>query len=84
MPKPRSAPIKKAAGGVCSEFRTSAENRGFEWTCYDFSGIAVMTACHNIGDITNEMCQGGDSNPYGFLHQILSLARLPIPPPWQM
>jgi hypothetical protein len=28
-------------------------------------------------------CQGGDSNPYGFLHQILSLARLPIPPPWQ-
>jgi integrase family protein with SAM-like domain len=26
-------------------------------------------------------CQGGDSNPYGFLHQILSLARLPIPPP---
>src|SRR5437762_10610492 len=29
-----------------------------------------------------ENCQGGDSNPYGFLHQILSLARLPIPPPW--
>ena len=29
------------------------------------------------------MCQGGDSNPYGFLHQILSLARLPIPPPRQ-
>ena len=29
-------------------------------------------------------CQGGDSNPYGFLHQILSLARLPIPPPWQI
>ena len=29
-------------------------------------------------------CQGGDSNPYGFLHQILSLARLPIPPPWQL
>ena len=28
-------------------------------------------------------CQGGDSNPYGFLHQILSLARLPIPPPRQ-
>ena len=27
-------------------------------------------------------CQRGDSNPYGFLHQILSLARLPIPPPW--
>ena len=27
-------------------------------------------------------CQGGDSNPYGFLHQILSLARLPISPPW--
>src|SRR5438270_2861381 len=26
--------------------------------------------------------QGGDSNPYGFLHQILSLARLPISPPW--
>jgi hypothetical protein len=29
-------------------------------------------------------CQGGDSNPYGFLHQILSLARLPIPPPRQI
>ena len=29
-------------------------------------------------------CQGGDSNPYGFLHQILSLARLPISPPWQI
>src|SRR6266480_2703906 len=29
-----------------------------------------------------ENCQGGDSNPYGFLHQILSLARLPISPPW--
>jgi hypothetical protein len=29
------------------------------------------------------LCQGGDSNPYGFLHQILSLARLPIPPPRQ-
>ena len=29
------------------------------------------------------LCQGGDSNPYGFLHQILSLARLPIPPPWR-
>src|SRR5438046_10639717 len=28
-------------------------------------------------------CQGGDSNPYGFLHQILSLARLPIPTPRQ-
>src|SRR4030095_10932244 len=27
-------------------------------------------------------CQRGDSNPYGFLHQILSLARLPISPPW--
>src|SRR4051812_28917313 len=26
--------------------------------------------------------QGGDSNPYGLLHQILSLARLPISPPW--
>ena len=24
---------------------------------------------------------GGDSNPYGLLHQILSLARLPISPP---
>ena len=31
-----------------------------------------------------EKCQGGDSNPYGFLHQILSLARLPIPPPRQI
>ena len=30
------------------------------------------------------LCQGGDSNPYGFLHQILSLARLPIPPPRQI
>src|SRR5215472_9513168 len=29
------------------------------------------------------LCQGGDSNPYGFLHQILSLARLPISPPWR-
>ena len=26
-------------------------------------------------------CRGGDSNPYGLLHQILSLARLPISPP---
>ena len=26
-------------------------------------------------------CSGGDSNPYGLLHQILSLARLPISPP---
>ena len=30
------------------------------------------------------LCQGGDSNPYGFLHQILSLARLPISPPRQL
>src|SRR5215471_15527505 len=29
-------------------------------------------------------CQGGDSNPYGFLHQILSLARIPISPPRQI
>jgi hypothetical protein len=37
------------------------------------------------GCITNFVqCQGGDSNPYGFLHQILSLARLPISPPWQI
>src|SRR5216110_774420 len=32
--------------------------------------------------LSSENCQEGDSNPYGFLHQILSLARLPIPPPW--
>ena len=31
-----------------------------------------------------QRCQGGDSNPYGLLHQILSLARLPISPPWQI
>jgi hypothetical protein len=26
-------------------------------------------------------CPGGDSNPHAFRHQILNLARLPIPPP---
>ena len=26
-------------------------------------------------------CGGGESNPHGLLHKILSLARLPIPPP---
>jgi hypothetical protein len=26
--------------------------------------------------------QGQDSNLHAFRHQILSLARLPIPPPW--
>ena len=34
--------------------------------------------------IASLQCQGGDSNPYGFLNQILSLARLPIPPPRQI
>src|SRR6516162_5552360 len=34
--------------------------------------------------VLRRKCQGGDSNPYGFLHQILSLARLPIPPPRQI
>src|SRR4029077_1507324 len=28
--------------------------------------------------------QGQDSNLHAFRHQILSLARLPIPPPWQI
>src|SRR6185312_6736177 len=26
-------------------------------------------------------CEGGDSNPHGLLHWILSPARLPVPPP---
>ena len=34
-----------------------------------------------VAEVILLKCQGGDSNPYGFLHQILSLARLPIPPP---
>ena len=34
-----------------------------------------------VAEVVLLKCQGGDSNPYGFLHQILSLARLPIPPP---
>ena len=29
-----------------------------------------------------KFCQGQDSNLHVFRHQILSLARLPIPPPW--
>ena len=39
---------------------------------------------HLFGKRSAALCQGGDSNPYGFLHQILSLARLPIPPPRQI
>src|SRR5204863_818399 len=31
---------------------------------------------------TLQLCQGQDSNLHAFRHQILSLARLPIPPPW--
>src|SRR5436190_14135740 len=38
---------------------------------------------HRVAE-ADALCQGGDSNPYGFLHQILSLARLPIPPPRRM
>ena len=38
---------------------------------------------HLPARICKRKCQRGDSNPYGFLHQILSLARLPIPPPWR-
>src|SRR6185312_4620962 len=29
-------------------------------------------------------CEGGDSNPHGLLHWILSPARLPVPPPSQL
>src|SRR4029453_4450641 len=46
-----------------------------------FLGKAVIFDVAAEGHLLK--CQGGDSNPYGFLHQILSLARLPIPPPWQ-
>ena len=31
--------------------------------------------------LSQEWCPGGDSNPHAFRHQILNLARLPIPPP---
>ena len=31
-----------------------------------------------------DWCSGGESNPYGFLHWILSPARLPVPPPEQI
>ncbi len=27
------------------------------------------------------LCRGGESNPHGLLHTILSRARLPVPPP---
>ena len=33
---------------------------------------------HELGQ---KWCPGGDSNPHAFRHQILNLARLPIPPP---
>jgi hypothetical protein len=40
---------------------------------------------HLIASLRNLLmfstCPERDSNPQGFLHQILSLARLPIPPP---
>ena len=46
-------------------------------------GIRLSSSRLQLHGLTIEKCQGGDSNPYGFLHQILSLARLPIPPPWR-
>src|SRR5437763_2871419 len=43
----------------------------------------ILCMNHPVAE-ADALCQGGDSNPYGFLHQILSLARLPIPPPRQI
>jgi hypothetical protein len=45
-------------------------------------GLDVVQIVGGRRSPLQQFCQGQDSNLHAFWHQILSLARLPIPPPW--
>ncbi len=47
------------------------------------SGFRILIVSSGQIHDPNRKCRGGDLNSYGFHHQVLSLARLPIPPPRQ-
>src|SRR5438477_5162832 len=46
--------------------------------------LRVSTSTKATAPSRKSNYQGQDSNLHAFRHQILSLARLPIPPPWQI
>jgi hypothetical protein len=46
------------------------------------AGLDVVQIVGSHRPPLQQFCQGQDSNLHAFRHQILSLARLPIPPPW--
>ncbi len=54
------------------------------YTCGSPWGRSIILYRNHCIPAGGRAVPGRDSNPYGFLHQILSLARLPIPPPRQI